>query len=264
MSNIPEFNRDLSQTTNTYNRGKDTQQFTDIVEPVKIGLMTIDNAILKFIQDKINRTISQNGKAIKVPVVYGNPERWKAIQKDGYFRDQNGKIQLPIIMVRRTGMRKNTINSPVNKHQNYLFKTGWNARNVYDKFAVLNKMIPSEAYHTVVVPDFYDVSYEVVVWTEYIQQMNSIIENISFEEGEYWGEDNNYKFISKISQYEQQAELPNSDDRIIRSRFNIDVKAYILPESSLSREGARQNTTRMVYGPKRVVFNTEIVNNLEK
>lgn len=264
MSNIPNFNRNLTNPSSTYNRGADTQQQDAIIEPVEVGLLTIDTAILKFLQEKIAPTVMQGDKIIKIPIVYGNPERWKAIQKDGVIRDQNGKIHLPIIMIRRVSMRKNTLNSPINKYQRYLFKIGWNSRNVYDKFAVLNKMMPSEAYHSTTIPDYYDISYEVMVWTEYMEQMNKVIETISFEEGEYWGEDNGYRFITKIGQYEQMGDMPMDDDRVIRNKFTIDIKAYILPKASLNREGKKQVTTRTVYGPKRVVFDTEIVTSIDE
>ncbi len=262
MSNIPSFNRDESVESSHYNRGMDTKQPAEIVEPVKVGLYTIDNAILTYLQTKIAPVVTQNDKQIKVPVVYGNPERWKSVQRDGLIRDQNGKIQLPIMMLRRTGMKKNGTNSPVNKYQQYLFKIGWNSRNIYDKFSVLNKTNPSQMYHAATIPDFYNMTYEVLVWTEYMEQMNKIIENISFEDEEYWGEDNNYKFISRITSYDNISELPNNNDRIVRTRFNIEVRGYILPESQLSRDGKKETTTKIQYSPKRVVFATEVVTEL--
>jgi len=264
MSNIPSFNRDSTVTPSHYNRGFDAKQPTDIVEPVKVGLYTIDNAILKYLQSRIAPTVTQNNKQIQVPVIYGNPERWKSVQRDGLIRDQNGKIQLPIMMLRRTGMKKNGTNSPINKYQQYLFKMGWNSRNVYDKFSVLNKATPSEMYHAATIPDFYDVTYEVMVWTEYMEQMNKIVENISFEDEEYWGEDNSYKFISRITSYDQLTELPNNNDRVIRSKFSIQVRGYILPDSQLNRDGNRETTTKIQYSPKRVVFATEVVTELPK
>ena len=33
---------------------------------------------------------------LNVPVLYGSPERWKSVQKDGFYRDKNGKIQAPL------------------------------------------------------------------------------------------------------------------------------------------------------------------------
>lgn len=262
MSNTPSFNRDSTVPRTRYNRGFDAKQPVDIVEPVKIGLYTIDNAILKYLQSTIAPIVTQNDKQIQVPVIYGNPERWKSVQRDGMIRDQNGKIQLPIMMLRRTGMKKNGTNSPVNKYQQYAFKMGWNSRNIYDKFSVLNKITPSEMYHAATIPDFYDVAYEVMVWTEYMEQMNKIVENISFEDQEYWGEDNDYKFISRITSYDQLSELPNNNDRIVRSKFTIDVRGYILPDSQVNPDGKREITTKIQYSPKRVVFATETVTEL--
>lgn len=262
MSKIPSFNRDSTTIPTHYNRGFDQKLPADIVEPVKVGLYTIDNAILKYLQTTIAPIVTQNDKQIQVPVIYGNPERWKSVQRDGFLRDNNGKIQLPIIMLRRTGMKKNGINSPVNKYQQYSFKSGWNSRNIYDKFSALNKLNPPEMYHMATVPDFYDVTYEAMVWTEYMEQMNKIVENISFEDQEYWGEDNDYKFISRITSYDQLSELPTNNDRVVRSKFTIDVRGYILPDSQLNKDGKREITTKIQYSPKQIVFSSEVVSEL--
>jgi len=260
--NIPSFDRNLVKETQRYNRGFDTKPIEGVTAPVTVGLHTIDSAILKYLQEKIRPVVTQDNKQIQVPVIYGNPERWKSVQQDGAIRDKNGKILLPIIMVRRTGMEKNAIFSPVNKYQQYVFKSGWNPRNIYDKFAALNRITPSEVYHSSMVPDHYNISYEAMIWTEYMEQMNRLVENISFESYEYWGERNNYKFLAKIDSYDQITDLPRASDRLVRNKFNINVRAYILPESALDRNGNRAMTTRLEFSPKKVVFSTEVVTNL--
>ena len=260
--NIPNFDRNLVKETQRYNRGFDTKPIEGVTTPVTVGLHTIDSAILKYLQEKIRPVVTQDNKQIQVPVIYGNPERWKSVQEDGAIRDKNGKILLPIIMVRRTGMEKNKIFSPVNKYQQYVFKSGWNPRNIYDKFAALNRITPSEVYHSSMVPDHYNISYEAMIWTEYMEQMNRLVENISFESYEYWGERNNYKFLAKIDSYDQITDLPRASDRLVRNKFNINVRAYILPESALDRSGNRAMTTRLEFSPKKVVFGTEVVTNL--
>jgi hypothetical protein len=260
--NIPNFDRNLVKETQRYNRGFDTKPIEGVTAPVTVGLHTIDSAILKYLQEKIRPVVTQDNKQIQVPVIYGNPERWKSVQEDGAIRDKNGKILLPIIMVRRTRMEKNKIFSPVNKYQQYVFKSGWNPRNIYDKFAALNRITPSEVYHSSMVPDHYNISYEVMIWTEYMEQMNRLVENISFESYEYWGERNNYKFLAKIDSYDQITDLPRASDRLVRNKFNINVRAYILPESALDRNGNRAMTTRLEFSPKKVVFSTEVVTNL--
>jgi len=258
----PEFNRKLQSTQRPLNRGHDTDDDGATKTPVAVGLYTIDNAIIKYLQTKIKPVVEQDGKQIQVPIIYGNPERWKSAQQDGYIRDKNGKVLLPIIMLRRTIMQRASIDSPVNKYQSYTFKTGWNSRNIYDRFAVQNGIKPSEVYHISTVPDHYNISYDVLIWTEYMEQMNKLVENISFESNEYWGEDNSYKFIAKIDQFDQTTELPAAEDRIVQTRFMINVRAYVLPESQLDVNGNRTQTTKLQYSPKKVVFSTEVVNRL--
>jgi len=255
----PFFNRNLEKPTNRYSRGADNKFVDGVSQPVSIGLETVDAAILKYLQTKIKPVVMQNGKQVQVPVIYGNPERWKSAQQDGSLRDKNGMIMLPIMMIRRTSIKENKINNPTNKYQNYLFKTGWNSRNIYDRFAAVNRITPSEVYHSATMPDFYDISYDGIIWTEYMEQMNKLIENISFESNEYWGEDNSYKFIAKIQQFDNKTELPANNARLVRSEFSIDVKAYILPQNMLDKNGNRTTATKLQYSPKKVVFDVEIV-----
>lgn len=254
----PTFNRNNVVLPQRHNRGDDNKYVAGVSQPTTVSLYTVDNAILKYLQGKIVPIVSQDGKQIKVPVIYGNPERWKSVQRDGAIRDKNSKLILPIMMIRRASMKRNSINNPTNKYQRYTYKSGWNSRNVYDRFTVLNRITPSQIYHSSMVPDFYDITYDAMIWTEYMEQMNKLVESISFESNEYWGEDNNYKFISRIDSFEQTTELPNNSDRIVRSKFNIEVKAYILPETALNRDGNRGMTTKLEYSPKKVVFDTEI------
>lgn len=256
---IPTFNRGLIPTAMRYNRSEDNKHLEEAPIPASVGLLDVDTAILSYLQEHITPITTQDSKQVKVPVIYGNPERWKGVQRDGMLRDQNGKIQLPIIMIRRTNMRKNSINNPTNKYQNYLFKTGWNQRNIYDKFTALNGIKPSEMYQTVTMPDYYDITYEAMIWTEYMAQMNQLVENISFESNEYWGQKNKYKFITSVSEFQQINEVPVNNDRIVRSSFNLVVKAYILPSQMLNKDGRRTTTSRIQYGPKKVTFGTELV-----
>lgn len=260
---VPIFNKDLNVIRNRYNRGNDNKFVRGVTTPVQVGLYNVDSAILKYLQNNIKPVITQQGKQIQVPVIYGNPERWKSAQQDGNIRDKNGMILLPIMMIRRKSIKENKINSPVNKYQSYTFQTKWNSRNIYDRFAALNRVTPSQVYNTTIIPDFYDITYEAMVWTEYMEQMNSIVENITFESNEYWGDQNNYKFIVKIGQVENITELPNNNSRLVRSQFTIDTKGYILPKSALDAAGKRSMTSKLHYSPKKTVFTEEfIVNNI--
>jgi hypothetical protein len=247
---------DNQQSQRVQSRADDTQ--TD-GQKISINLYTVDNSIVKYLSDRIKPIVNQNGIQTTVPIIYGSPERWKSAQRDGVLRDSIGKIQLPILMIRRTAMKKSKINSPVNKYYDRTFYTGWNRRTPYDQFNVVNGITPSREYFTTTAtPDYYTFTYKCMIWTEYMEQMNSVVENISFESDEFWGEPNQYKFRTIIQSFEPLTELPNTSDRVVRTQFDMTVHAYLLPESQLDVGHNRGALVRKKYGVKKVVTFTEI------
>ena len=54
----------------------------DDVKRLHIGLRDIDETIVFYFNKFIRPSVIQNGSKINVPVLYGSPERWKAVQKD--------------------------------------------------------------------------------------------------------------------------------------------------------------------------------------
>jgi hypothetical protein len=247
---------DNQQTQRVQSRADDTQSDTP---QIKITLYTIDNAIIQYLSNRIKPIVTQNGTQVQVPITYGSPERWKSAQRDGLLRDSIGKIQLPMLMLRRTSMKKTGINSPVNKYYDRTFYTGWNRRTPYDRFALVNNITPSREYfNTTATPDYYEVTYRCMVWTEYMEQMNTVVENISFESDEFWGEPNSYKFRTIIKSFEPLTELPNTSDRVVRTQFDMTVYGYLLPESQLDAGHNRGLVTKKRYGTKKIVTFTEI------
>jgi hypothetical protein len=77
------------------------------IKPFSVGLQDIDDAVFYYFNNIIQPRVTQNGNQIAVPVAYASAERWVSVQKDGYFRDKNGKAMHPYIIVRRTGFEKN-------------------------------------------------------------------------------------------------------------------------------------------------------------
>ena len=75
---------------------------------VKIGLYEIDETIKYYFDNTIIPRITDGkGRQMKIPVVYGSPERWKSVQKSGIYRDSTGKAQFPAIVYKRTSVEKN-------------------------------------------------------------------------------------------------------------------------------------------------------------
>ena len=64
----------------------------------------------------------------------------------------------------------------------YSFKKGYTQNQRYDRFSVQQGLIRNE-YYNVDTADYVNLSYDFIIWTTYIQQMNSIVEKIQYSEG---------------------------------------------------------------------------------
>ena len=79
-----------------------------------IGLKDIDTAIIGHIRNIMKPVVRESNEIIKVPVMYGNEERWKAVRKRGVLRDKNNSLILPLIMLRRTEVARNDLSGKGN------------------------------------------------------------------------------------------------------------------------------------------------------
>ncbi len=242
--------------TNTTNRAFDVRRDQDPKKNFTISLIDIDTAIVKYIEDVINPTIIDAGENVKVPIIYGNPEKWKAAKLEGYLRDNQGKIQLPIIMFKRQSFAKNENMMTLNRYLSYPIITKFNEKNKYDRFNLLNDTVaPVNSIYSLSLPDHVKVEYEFVVWTEYVEQMNSILEKINYASEDYWGDAQNFKFRVSIDNYTNTSESPSEKDRIIRSTFNLKVFSYLLPESLEDRK----TTVQKFLTPRKISIISELV-----
>ena len=88
------------------NKGTITSRKDDTVQDVSIGLLDHDEAVMYYFNEVIKPSVIVNDNRTSVPVIYGAPERWKGVQKDGYYRDKEGKVQVPLIMFKRNSIEK--------------------------------------------------------------------------------------------------------------------------------------------------------------
>jgi len=220
--------------TPTNNRALNTTFKGDTTKPFSVGIQDIDEAIFYYFENVIQPSVIQNGNRLPVPIIYGSPEKWKSYQKDGYYRDQKGKIMAPLIMFKRTNIDKNrqiANKLDANNPNNFgVFTKRYSPQNAYDNFKVLNNRIPQKEYYAVVMPDYLTVTYECVVFTYYVEQLNKIIESMEYASDAYWGNPQRYQFKAMIDSFGFQTELSNNDERIVRSTFSIKINGYIIPE----------------------------------
>ena len=230
----------------------------DTSNTINITLEDHDNAVLYYIKNVIKPTIEINGNKREIPVIYASPERWKSMQKDGFFRDKNGKTLIPVISIKRESFEKdrrlgNKLDG--NKVQNIqYFKKGWSRRNSYDNFSVLQNQIPKEEYQIGIIPDYLILNYKISIFTDYIEHMNSIIEAIEFSSDSYWGDKERFQFRASITQFPTPIEIINGNDRAIKSELNLTLNGYIIPKTinvyKSSPSFKSYNITKITWGER--------------
>ena len=250
----------VSNTVFSKNRGKDISFKGDTVKDVSIGLEDLDYAVLYYFESVIKPSVIQNGQQITVPVIYGSPERWKSVQADGFYRDANGKGLAPLIMFKRENVEKNrTLGNKLDGNRAHLYQvigTKYNIRNAYDRFSVINNRIPSEQYYMSAVPDYVTLTYSCVVFTDYVEQNNKLVEAIEFASDSYWGDPNRWKFKARIDSFTTTTLLEQGEDRAARSTFNLVLNGYIIPDT-VNKDLAVARSK--FYTTSQVVFNLEVI-----
>lgn len=235
-------------------RDKDTEKSPSI------NLIDIDSTILNYMDTVISPTVVDAGRQVKVPINYASPERWKAIRKDGYIRDKNGKIQTPTIAFRRTTMQRNDQLLTLNRYLQYPVVKTYSEKNKYDKFSVLSGFKKTKEIYSVAMPDHIIINYDFIVWTELVEQGNKIVEAINFSTEDYWGDKNRYKFRTSITDYNFETTVEGDQDRIVKATFTLMVYAYLLPEKYENYK----STVQKAFTPRKIVFDSEMVGNKEE
>jgi hypothetical protein len=234
----------------------------DDVKQLAIGLRDIDESIFHYFNKVIRPSVIQNGAVKPVPVIYGSSERWSAVQKDGFYRDRNGKIQLPLIMVKRDSIEKNRnlgnkmdANNPT---QIGVFEKKYSQKNKYDRFSVLNTRSIQKEYQGVVMPDYVNITYSCIIFTEYIEQMNKLIEGINYASDAYWGDPEKFSFRAMIDNYTTTTELIQGQDRTVKTNFNISLLGHIIP----TNVNTLPQGSLKFFNKSAVSFGVEVVKNI--
>jgi len=228
-----------------------------------VSFKDIDSAIFYYFQNVIKPTVIQNGTQIDVPVMYGNPERWSAVQKDGFLRDSNGKIQVPLIMFKKQSIEKNrSLGNKLdgNEVSNFaVYQKKYSKRNIYDQFSRLTNRTPSQEMYGVVIPDYVTVTYQCVIFTDYVEQTDKLIEALNFASDSYWGDKERYRFRAMIDSYTPTIEMNQGQDRSVKTTFTIRLNGYIITDT-YNRDRANM---KKWHSKSQVSFGLETVGDLE-
>ena len=265
----PNINRGKQTSTrNTTNRsGNSSRSITpglNISDNYSVTLKDIDTAILSHVKEVMRPQIKEANEVIKVPVIYGNEERWKSARKRGFLKDKQGAFMLPLIMLKRTDINQNDLSGQAFKHDvkreniEVVRNSQWSKKNRYDRFSVLTGQKPQYENLVTGMPDFVDINYDFILWTNFIEQMNSLNEIFMEQNNKYWGNSENYKFLSSLESITDASEINQNGERFIKSTFTIKVSSYLLPEEVNSVVTGKVSNLQKKLTPSRVVFGTEI------
>jgi hypothetical protein len=180
------------------------------------------------------------------------------IQKDGYLREKDGKIQKPLIVIKRSSITKNKkLGNKLDGNNVSLyqyFEKKYSLRNKYDRFSLVNNIIPQKEIYATIVPDYVTINYSGIIFTNYVEQVNKIIEVINYASDSYWGDERRFRFNTTIDSFSDSVELSSTDDRVVKSTFNLTLNGYIIPESVSKAQSVQ---SAKFYSKSQIVFNLE-------
>jgi hypothetical protein len=257
-------NKPLPRKQRVLNRGYLYSRSKDDVKNPSVTLMDMDGAITHYFENVIKPSVEDNGENVKVPIMYASPERWKAIQRDGFMKDKKRQTITPVIAYRRTSIEKDE-SLPIDKldannpHHFYTFEKKFSNVNKYDNFSTQIGLLPQREYYNVTMPDYVTLSYDFIVWTSYIEQMNKIVERVVYSDGAYWGDPDKMRFRTHIDSFTDATEV-NDVERLVRTNFTVTMRGYLLPEGNFDH----RSTTQKFLTPKKVIFGTETDTQINK
>lgn len=243
----PEFNRAFEISM----KGDDTKKFS-------IGIKDIDEAIMYYFEKVLKLSIYQNNNQVAVPIIYGSPEKWKSVQRDGYYRDGAAKIMSPLLMYKRRSIEQNrSLGNKLdgNRANNVqLFKKAFSRRNIYDNFHILQNQKLEDEYLIAVTPDYVTLTYECIIWTNFVEQMDKLVEAVNFASNSYWGDPSRFQFLARIDSFEDNLAYETGEDRLVRTNFTLNLNGYLIPDSVNAYLAQLSSKT---YTLCKIVFNVE-------
>ena len=136
----------------------------------------------------------------------------------------------------------------------YFMQQRYNQITPYDKFSTLYQNKKSMEYFLSPIPDYVDVSYDFIIWCEYQNQLNYVIENFIYFGGQSFGERNFFKFSTYLDSISIEDSNTTGQDRLVRASFQLTVHGYLLPKNI-----AAESTTKRIVTPNRVEFSDRSV-----
>ena len=267
----PELKRTYSTFTDNIklNRADEIRRDNDIIKTPKCTIYDVDYAIISYLRDVIQPQVIEHEKIIDVPIKYASGEKWSSVRARGYMLDQSGKLMTPVIAVRRNSITERDTLKKLDANWNppstneyarntLTFQSKYTRKNQYDRFSITQNTQPSRELYISSIPEYIDVSYELSIWTQYNEQMNSVIEQIMPTGGFAWG--TTWKFVTQIQDYTFDQSNGPGEERIVRATLPLNVKATLIMPYELHRSSMIKqfSVKRITFGSETESFNVNI------
>ena len=200
---MPNSKRTEKQIKNPNNKAyvgdKKVEERIQRLEFEQSSLETIDKAVLKYIDERLNISVDTNEGFKKVSVLWVTAERSYQLKHNKELRDSEETLILPLMTVNRTSIEKNpaseyaipaanipevrdamggsiTIARQINQKKTAEFQNAY-AKRKYGRSTWPGVPPTRTVYETVTIPfpTWVAVNYEISVRTEYQQQTNEIL-----------------------------------------------------------------------------------------
>src|SRR6056300_494803 len=246
------------------NRATQIRRDDDVIRTPRRTLYDIDFAMKWFVENEIQPQVTHNNELINVPVIFANGEKWDSVRRLGYLRDEKGMLQSPLVVLKRNTMterdqlKKLDTNRPVSidgiGNQMY-YRAKYNKRNRYEDelFPIpINNPQESKEIYAINIPEYVDIEYDLMLWTDFTTQMNELVEQFMPYGGFAWGNEQN-KYQTHMRAFNFETLNTVGEDRLVRATTSLTVKGTLLAEQEF-----RLSTLQKAYSIKRVRFDIEI------
>ena len=257
-------------------------------------LEDVDFAAYKFVDESMDVHTTTNKGFKKAPVIWAGSERAHNIKNDNINRDLTGMIVLPVISIERTSVEKDekarvipwskldpindlkggflTINRVIqqDKTRNFANADAFRRRGqknfpLYKGKGGKNSKIVYETI-TIPIPIYVNVGYDIVLRTEYQEQMNDLlapfirisnahtrvlIEHNSNRYEAFVGE--KYTMENNISSYKE-------DERKYETTIKLNVFGYLIGDGKNQKQPRvvrRENAVQIRFARERIVVEDE-------
>lgn len=251
---IPPYQQ--GRTTTSISRDQQMRRDNDTVKVSKIGLFDIDHSVWYHLQNNWKPQVIENDVAVPVPVIFANGEKWSQIRAQGYLRDNDKKVQSPLIVIKR---------GDISQDDRLSFHPGhvWGGNSTlypklkvipyrttgmqYDKTAGQYLTKESVEFYLMDVPEYVRITYDLIFWTDLQEQMNVLLQGLLPMSNHMWGDF--HKFRTTIQSMTPDNVNVPGEDRLIKTNISLQVDGYLRNEFEY-----QQSKIQKAYSIKKVRF----------